>query len=165
MVSRIVYSTSAKHRGRCPDGNGLLAARDDHTIVLIPTHPTPNTVILPPVIKRRQSAPLVDCLWYPTATWDSEDGSFCYLTSVREHPVKLIDGTSGKVRTYLIVNFSQDHTPAYSKATYRFALLSSLASRATDTVHRSVRRTQSSITANGSSHRTACPSIRSTEGM
>jgi hypothetical protein len=106
MVSRIVYSTSAKHRDRCPDGNGLLAARDDHTIVLIPTHPTPNTEILPPVIKRRQAAPLVDCLWYPTATWDSEDGTFCYLTSVREHPVKLIDGTSGKVRTYHIVNFS-----------------------------------------------------------
>lgn len=47
-----------------------------------------------------QPAAILDFLWYPTASpWNPP--SFCFLASVRECPVKLLDASDGRVSTPL----------------------------------------------------------------
>ena len=46
--------------------------------------------------RTRQAAPIVDFAWYPTATY-RDPASFCFVASVRECPVKLIDASDGRV--------------------------------------------------------------------
>ena len=44
-----------------------------------------------------QPAPILDFIWYPTAT-PLNPASFCFVASVRECPVKLLDASDGRVR-------------------------------------------------------------------
>ena len=44
----------------------------------------------------RQPAPIVDYAWYPSATVN-DLATFCFLASVRECPVKLLDASDGRV--------------------------------------------------------------------
>ena len=44
-----------------------------------------------------QPAPILDFIWYPTAT-PLDPASFCFVASVRECPVKLLDASDGRVR-------------------------------------------------------------------
>lgn len=53
----------------------------------------PRTSLMP---RTRQAAPIVDFAWYPTAT-RRDPASFCFVASVRECPVKLIDASDGRV--------------------------------------------------------------------
>jgi len=48
-----------------------------------------------------QPAPILDFIWYPTAT-PFDPASFCFVTSVRECPVKLLDASDGRVRILII---------------------------------------------------------------
>ena len=50
-----------------------------------------------------QAAPVLDFIWYPTAT-PRDPASFCFVASVRECPVKLLDGTDGRVRGNLVID-------------------------------------------------------------
>lgn len=43
-----------------------------------------------------QPAPIVDYAWYPSATLNAP-ATFCFLASVRECPVKLLDASDGRV--------------------------------------------------------------------
>jgi telomerase Cajal body protein 1 len=54
------------------------------------------------------SSPVLDFAWYPGASV-SDPSTFCFVASVRECPVKLLDAASGRVCTYLfcIVNDSE----------------------------------------------------------
>ena len=44
-----------------------------------------------------QAAPILDFIWYPRAT-PRDPASFCFVASVRESPVKLLDASTGRVR-------------------------------------------------------------------
>jgi telomerase Cajal body protein 1 len=43
-----------------------------------------------------QPAPILDFAWYPFAT-SLDPASFCFVASVRETPVKLLDAADGRV--------------------------------------------------------------------
>ena len=43
-----------------------------------------------------QPAPIVDYAWYPSAAVNNP-ATFCFLASVRECPVKLLDASDGRV--------------------------------------------------------------------
>ncbi|OCB88842.1 WD40 repeat-like protein [Sanghuangporus baumii] len=52
----------------------------------------------------RQPSPIVDFAWYPGAT-ASNPSSYCFLASVRECPVKLLDASNGRLRaSYKLVD-------------------------------------------------------------
>ena len=44
----------------------------------------------------KQPSPIVDYAWYPSASVNNP-ATFCFLASVRECPVKLLDGSDGRV--------------------------------------------------------------------
>ena len=44
----------------------------------------------------RQPAPILDYTWYPSAS-AVNPAAYCFVASVRECPVKLIDASSGRV--------------------------------------------------------------------
>ena len=43
-----------------------------------------------------QAAPVLDACWYPGAR-TSDPASYCFLASVRDTPVKLLDASDGRV--------------------------------------------------------------------
>jgi len=57
----------------------------------------------PPMINAqqtfRQPSPVLDYVWYPTAT-PMDPASFCFMASVRECPVKLLDASDGRVNIF-----------------------------------------------------------------
>ena len=61
--------------------------------------PAPNIVssLAKRAQKLPQAAPVLDFVWYPRATC-TDPASFCFVASVRECPVKLLDGADGRVR-------------------------------------------------------------------
>ena len=54
-----------------------------------------------------QPAPILDFIWYPTAT-PFDPASFCFVASVRECPVKLLDASDGRVRFLISYLFGLD---------------------------------------------------------
>ncbi len=58
-------------------------------IALAPFDP-PKTGIFP------RAAPILDFVWYPRAT-PRDASSFCFVASVRESPVQLLDASDGRV--------------------------------------------------------------------
>lgn len=44
-----------------------------------------------------QAAPIVDVAWYPSAS-SRDPSTYCFVASVRDCPVKLLDATDGRVR-------------------------------------------------------------------
>ncbi|KAK7684384.1 hypothetical protein QCA50_012331 [Cerrena zonata] len=56
-----------------------------------------------------QAAPVLDFAWYPAAT-PNDPASYCFVTSVRECPVKLLDASDGRLRaSYRIVDHRERH--------------------------------------------------------
>ncbi|KAF8655612.1 hypothetical protein AX16_002994 [Volvariella volvacea WC 439] len=52
----------------------------------------------------RQASPVIDYAWYPTAS-AHEPSTYCFVASVREAPVKLLDANDGRLRaSYSIVD-------------------------------------------------------------
>lgn len=82
----------------------------------------------------------MDFVWYPRATC-TDPASFCYVASVRECPVKLLDGLNGRVCKIC-------NGIAFAKQ--------SCIANITDS---SVPRIRLSITGSGKSHRTASRSM------
>ncbi|KAJ3920129.1 WD40-repeat-containing domain protein [Lentinula edodes] len=63
-----------------------------------------------------QSAPIVDFAWYPAAT-SSDPATFCFLASVRECPVKLLDVSDGRLRaSYPIIDHRERFIAPHSLA-------------------------------------------------
>lgn len=63
-----------------------------------------------------QPAPILDFAWYPGATVQSP-ATHCFLASVRECPVKLLDATSGRLRaSYKIVDHRERQIAPHSLA-------------------------------------------------
>ena len=73
-----------------PDGSVFLAQSENRSLQLFNS----TSTLFP------QPAPILDFLWYPAAT-PHDPASFCFLSSVRECPVKLIDASDGRVCLFL----------------------------------------------------------------
>ncbi|KJA24833.1 hypothetical protein HYPSUDRAFT_200108 [Hypholoma sublateritium FD-334 SS-4] len=63
-----------------------------------------------------QPAPVLDFVWYPTATIH-DPSTFCFVASVRECPVKLLDASDGRLRaSYKIVDHRERQIAPHSLA-------------------------------------------------
>ncbi|KAJ7158129.1 WD40-repeat-containing domain protein [Mycena filopes] len=63
-----------------------------------------------------QSAAILDYVWYPTAS-PSNPASFCFVASIRETPVKLLDASDGRLRaSYRIVDHRERQIAPHSLA-------------------------------------------------
>ncbi|KAF8158641.1 WD40-repeat-containing domain protein [Mycena galopus ATCC 62051] len=61
-----------------------------------------------------QSGPILDYAWYPTAS-SATPASFCFVASVREGPVKLLDASDGRLRaSYPIVDHRERQIAPHS---------------------------------------------------
>ncbi|KAI0250071.1 WD40-repeat-containing domain protein [Lactifluus subvellereus] len=114
----------------CPDGSLALAHCENRSLQYLdipqellnstsqqPGGPRPPfwrfTCFLPPDIAPfdppktslfQQAAPILDFVWYPRAT-PRDASSFCFVASVRESPVRLLDASDGRLRaSYKIVD-------------------------------------------------------------
>ncbi|KAH9006272.1 WD40 repeat-like protein [Lactarius hatsudake] len=106
------FARSAKW---CPDGSLALAHCENRTLQYLDitqelsnsTLPQPGIVppFDPPKIRIfPQAAPILDFIWYPRAT-PCDASSFCFIASVRESPVRLLDASDGRLRaSYKIVD-------------------------------------------------------------
>ncbi|KAJ7171274.1 WD40-repeat-containing domain protein [Mycena filopes] len=63
-----------------------------------------------------QSAAILDYVWYPTAS-PANPASFCFVASIRETPVKLLDASDGRLRaSYRIVDHRERQIAPHSLA-------------------------------------------------
>ncbi|KAL1762101.1 WD40-repeat-containing domain protein [Schizophyllum commune] len=125
----IVESNFARTAKWCPDGSSLLMHCENRTFELLPTpsfsaghaadgsevsattstSPGPSTIF-------PQPAPILDFAWYPGATAQSP-ATHCFVASVRECPVKLLDANSGRLRaSYKIVDHRERQIAPHSLA-------------------------------------------------
>ncbi|KAF9233382.1 hypothetical protein BU15DRAFT_90379 [Melanogaster broomeanus] len=83
-----------------------------------PHHPSQHhpTVHLAHSETLAQSAPIVDFVWYPGASRYNLP-SYCFVASVRECPVKLLDGRNGRLRANIIAPHSLAFNLAADKLT------------------------------------------------
>lgn len=118
------FARSAKW---CPDGSLALAQCENRTFEILDLPPEllqlafsqteePMTS-LPSWPKHRvfpQAAPILDFIWYPRAT-PRDPASFCFVASVRESPVKLLDASTGRLRaSYKIVDHRERQIAPHS---------------------------------------------------
>ncbi|KAI0683292.1 WD40-repeat-containing domain protein [Cytidiella melzeri] len=109
----------------CPDGSVSLAQCEDAALRYLDIPPSllsNATTSTPPLLpgqttsKFPQPSPILDFTWYPFAT-PTNPATFCFLTSVRECPVKLLDAASGRLRaSYKIVDHRERHVAPHSLA-------------------------------------------------
>ncbi|KAF8797613.1 hypothetical protein BYT27DRAFT_7125292 [Phlegmacium glaucopus] len=95
-----------------PDGSVLLAQCENNTLQVI------NILLHSAICKTarlfNQPAPILDFIWYPTAT-PLDPASFCFIASVRECPVKLLDASDGRLRaSYRIVDHRERQIAPHS---------------------------------------------------
>ncbi|KAG7092123.1 hypothetical protein E1B28_008497 [Marasmius oreades] len=101
---------------RCPDGSLVLTQCEDRTYRMMRfsslhlNEPSPvgdstsSSRSTPTFLTLQQPAPIVDFLWYPTASPEIP-ASFCFASSVRDSPVKLLDASNGRLRaSYPIID-------------------------------------------------------------
>ncbi|OCF76835.1 hypothetical protein I204_02541 [Kwoniella mangroviensis CBS 8886] len=77
----------------CMDGSSVLTSTEDRTIRI-------HTVNDDSSFETRsfhQPDAIHSTLWYPSATLSTPE-TFCFVASIRDTPVRLIDGTDGRVR-------------------------------------------------------------------
>ncbi|KAF8907598.1 hypothetical protein CPB84DRAFT_1744519 [Gymnopilus junonius] len=88
----------------CPDGSAVLAQCENGSLQLFD------------VRRFNQAAPVLDFIWYPMAT-PRDPATFCFVASVRECPVKLLDGSDGRLRaSYRIVDHRERQVAPHSLA-------------------------------------------------
>ena len=64
----------------------------------------------------RQAESIVDFAWYPRAT-QQDPATFCFVASVRESPVRLLDAATGRLRaSYRIVDHRERQIAPHSLA-------------------------------------------------
>ncbi|KIY48796.1 WD40 repeat-like protein [Fistulina hepatica ATCC 64428] len=95
----------------CPDGSNLLVQCEDHTFRFLNAVPGPGTL---QTLVLRQPSPIVDFIWYPSAS-PLNPAAYCFVASVRECPVKLLDATTGRLRaSYKIVDHRERQIAPHS---------------------------------------------------
>ncbi|GJE98645.1 WD40 repeat domain-containing protein [Phanerochaete sordida] len=104
----------------CPDGSAALAQCEDASFQYLdlPSDVTGLSADVPAGRLRTlpQPAPILDFAWYPFAT-SRDPAAFCFVASVRETPVKLLDAADGRLRaSYKIVDHRERHIAPHSLA-------------------------------------------------
>ncbi|CAL1698567.1 unnamed protein product [Somion occarium] len=106
----------------CPDGSVALAQCESGKLRMLDLppellHHTLSDWFTPPTkLWFPQAAPVLDFAWYPNAT-SRDPASFCFVTSVRECPVKLLDASDGRLRaSYKIVDHRERQVAPHSLA-------------------------------------------------
>ncbi|THU82652.1 WD40 repeat-like protein [Dendrothele bispora CBS 962.96] len=106
----------------CPDGSMFLGQCENRSFQLMTTKKFYASIsdTPPPTRTFTQPAPIVDFAWYPTAT-PRDAASFCFVASVRDCPVKLLDAQDGRLRaSYPIIDhrerFIAPHSMAFNLA-------------------------------------------------
>ncbi|KAH9975579.1 WD40-repeat-containing domain protein [Lactifluus volemus] len=98
----------------CPDGSLALAHCENRSLQYLDipqelsNSTSPESALAPfdPPKKSlfQQATPVLDFVWFPRAT-PRDVSSFCFVASVRESPVRLLDGSDGRLRaSYKIVD-------------------------------------------------------------
>ncbi|KAJ3985551.1 WD40-repeat-containing domain protein [Lentinula detonsa] len=103
----------------CPDGSVYLSQCEDRSFqlgrpeLMVPNDSNSNPQL---TLQSRQPAPIVDFEWYPTAT-SKDPATFCFVSSVRECPVKLLDASDGRLRaSYPIIDHRERFIAPHSLA-------------------------------------------------
>ncbi|KIM82104.1 hypothetical protein PILCRDRAFT_821004 [Piloderma croceum F 1598] len=112
----------------CPDGSTALAQSENQTFHFLDLPPELQSISLShisPITKTinssftrsfRQSSPILDFAWYPQATVQNP-ASFCFVASVRDTPVRLLDAGDGRLRaSYKIVDHRERQVAPHSLA-------------------------------------------------
>ena len=84
-------------RIRCPDGSSALCQQENSSFIFLKLHTTETPEFLQPLV---QPSPILDYAWYPFAT-PLDPASHCFLASVRECPIRLVDASDGRVCAFL----------------------------------------------------------------
>ncbi|KAH9834603.1 uncharacterized protein C8Q71DRAFT_838093 [Rhodofomes roseus] len=114
------FARSAKW---CPDGSAVLSQCEDRTFYL-PDLPAKSSFADDSSTQGcatharvfRQQGPILDYVWYPSAS-TGNPAAFCFLASVRECPVKLLDASDGRLRaSYRIVDHRERQVAPHSLA-------------------------------------------------
>ncbi|KAJ7087901.1 WD40-repeat-containing domain protein [Mycena belliarum] len=113
------FARSAKW---CPDGSVSLVQLEHREFrMLVPPGAQNDTsgkvsVDLQHHTHFTNPAPILDYAWYPSATL-ANPASYCFVTSVRETPVKLLDASDGRLRaSYRIVDHRERQIAPHSLA-------------------------------------------------
>ncbi|KDQ12768.1 hypothetical protein BOTBODRAFT_134321 [Botryobasidium botryosum FD-172 SS1] len=106
----------------CPDGSCALTSSEDRSfqIISLPkeisNQSTTNDWTMKVNAPLRQPAPMFDFLWYPYAS-SMNSAAFCFVASVRECPVKLLDANDGRLRaSYRIFDHRERFVAPHSLA-------------------------------------------------
>ncbi|KAI0048834.1 hypothetical protein FA95DRAFT_1678043 [Auriscalpium vulgare] len=112
------FARSAKW---CPDGSLALAHCENRAMQYLDLPPELLDLTLvqastPALRSFPQAAPVLDFAWYPRAT-PRDPSSFCFVASVKETPVKLLDASDGRLRaSYKIVDHRERQVAPHSLA-------------------------------------------------
>ncbi|KAF8962199.1 WD40-repeat-containing domain protein [Flammula alnicola] len=101
----------------CPDGSVVIAQCESRTFQFFNVSSQDGGAAQSsqsPVREFRQPSPILDFIWYPTAS-PRDPASFCFVASVRECPVKLLDASDGRLRaSYRIVDHRERQIAPHS---------------------------------------------------
>jgi len=102
----------------CSDGSAALAQCENRSFEVLNVPPEytagPSTPSQQRVFK--QPSPILDFSWFPAAS-SKDPATFCYVASVRECPVKLLDAEDGRLRaSYKIVDHRERFIAPHSLA-------------------------------------------------
>ncbi|KAF8321893.1 WD40-repeat-containing domain protein [Amanita rubescens] len=104
-----------------PDGLSVLGHCENRAFQLFElpdrlVQPSGPNISVQPSASLKQPSPILDFQWYPTAT-RHDPASYCFVASVRESPVKLLDASSGRLRaSYRIVDHCERQIAPHSMA-------------------------------------------------
>ncbi|PVF91744.1 WD40 repeat-like protein [Serendipita vermifera] len=114
QVEHLDFESCCRAAKWSSDGSTILTMNEDRRIGIYRTDyedqaNTSNESIqqkaLQHVCSFRQGSPIYDILWYPWATSSSNPATYCFLASLRDAPVKLLDANDGRLRaSYKIVD-------------------------------------------------------------
>ncbi|VDC05093.1 unnamed protein product [Peniophora sp. CBMAI 1063] len=97
-----------------PDGSTALAHCEDRTFQYLNIQGYTQNASLKPILRQAES--IVDFAWYPRAT-QQDPATFCFVASVREAPVRLLDAATGRLRaSYRIVDHRERQIAPHSLA-------------------------------------------------
>ncbi|KII94406.1 hypothetical protein PLICRDRAFT_133117 [Plicaturopsis crispa FD-325 SS-3] len=102
----------------CSDGSAVLAQCENRTFQLLDLPVEVAQLSVDNIEKCQrvlpQPASILDFIWYPSAS-SRDPATFCFVASVRECPVKLLDAADGRVRaSYRIVDHRERQIAPHS---------------------------------------------------